>query len=167
MQAHDPLYTLSVATGQALQRQGATLTCVESCTGGWIAKAITDVPGCSAWFKGSLVTYSDAIKQQLAGVQATTLAQYSAVSEPVVRQMAIGARRLFDADYAIAVSGYAGPQGGTAQDPCGTVWFAIADRKDNPLTWREIFDGDRREVRWQASCAALRMLCERFLQKSA
>ena len=109
-----------------LTGRGETLVLAESCTGGHIANRITDVPGASAVFLCGLVTYSNDAKQTLLGVSAETLAQHGAVSEPVAREMAQGARERYHADYALAVTGIAGPDGGTAEKPVGTVFIALA-----------------------------------------
>ena len=111
---------------QLLKQRGETLVLAESCTGGHIANRITDVPGASAVFLGGVVTYSNDLKQNLLGVRAETLAEHGAVSEPVAREMAEGARERFHADYALAVTGIAGPDGGTADKPVGTVFIALA-----------------------------------------
>ncbi len=111
---------------QLLKQRGETLVLAESCTGGHIANRITDVPGASAVFLAGMVTYSNEAKQNLLGVRAETLAQHGAVSEPVAREMAEGARARFQADYALAVTGIAGPDGGTEDKPVGTVFIALA-----------------------------------------
>jgi nicotinamide-nucleotide amidase len=111
---------------QLLKQRGETLVLAESCTGGHVANRITDVPGASAVFLAGMVTYSDEAKQNLLGVRAETLAQHGAVSEPVAREMAEGARTRFHADYALSVTGIAGPDGGTEDKPVGTVFIALA-----------------------------------------
>ena len=140
------LAMLARAAGAALQRAGGTLATAESCTGGWIAKALTDVPGSSGWFAAGIVSYSNAAKTELLGVPAALLAAHGAVSEPVVRAMAEGARLRTGADFAVAVSGVAGPDGGTAEKPVGTVWFAWAS-PEGLRTQRVCFAGDREAVR--------------------
>ena len=112
-----------------LTERKQTLVLAESCTGGYVANRITDVPGASVVFLSGLVTYSNESKQQLLGVRAETLAQHGAVSEPVAREMAEGARSRFSADYAIAITGIAGPGGGTPEKPVGTVFIALATAK--------------------------------------
>lgn len=114
------LMQLSEKIGRALKARGATVTTAESCTGGWIAKAITDIAGSSAWFERGFVTYSNEAKSQMIGVSEATLRDNGAVSEPVVVEMAIGALRAARADYAISVSGVAGPDGGSVEKPVGT-----------------------------------------------
>jgi len=101
----------------------------ESCTGGWIAKVFTDAAGSSRWFECGYVTYSNAAKVRDLGVASRTLDEHGAVSEPTVREMAVGALRVSGADVAIAVSGIAGPDGGSAEKPVGTVWFCVARRR--------------------------------------
>lgn len=134
--------TLPQALGKILLAQGKTIGTAESCTGGYIAHQITSVPGSSAWFPGSVVTYSYEMKQQLLGVQAATLAEQGAVSEACVREMAQGALKTLGVDVAVAVSGIAGPDGGTPDKPVGTVWMAVADR-EHVVTAKYIFGRDR------------------------
>jgi nicotinamide-nucleotide amidase len=120
--------TLAQKVLQLLRERSATLATAESCTGGLIASMLTRVPGSSDGFHAGFVTYSNAIKQSVLGVSAQSLAQYGAVSEAVVREMALGALGRSGADYAIAVSGIAGPDGGTDEKPVGTVWLAWGSR---------------------------------------
>ena len=131
------------------------LATAESCTGGWIAKCCTDVAGSSAWFDRGFITYSNAAKQDMLGVRAETLAQYGAVSEAVVAEMATGALRHSQAHIAVAVSGIAGPSGGSPEKPVGTVCFAWAMRNGEVLTKTCQFAGDREAVRWQSVVFAL------------
>ena len=160
------LMQLSEIVGLALKQRGATLTTAESCTGGWVAKAITDIAGSSAWFERGFVTYSNEAKEQLIGVDGATLAAHGAVSEPVVRQMAPGALNAAAASYAVSVSGIAGPDGGSADKPVGTVWFGFATSKGEGITRRECFSGDRESVRRQATEYALKTLWQQFLQNT-
>ncbi|MGK3127089.1 nicotinamide-nucleotide amidase [Candidatus Pantoea formicae] len=157
------LQQLSFRIGEQLKARQATVTAAESCTGGWIAKVFTDVSGSSAWFERGFVTYSNEAKQQMVGVQATTLAQHGAVSEQTVREMARGACNAAAADFGIAVSGIAGPDGGSAEKPVGTVWFAIAGPNGRIIAQQQIFAGDREAVRRQSVCWALQTLLDEFL----
>jgi len=135
------------------------LVTAESCTGGWIAKVCTDRPGSSQWFRGAAVVYGNELKSILLGVRPQTLVTEGAVSEATVREMAAGALERLGGDVAVAVSGIAGPDGGTADKPVGTVWFAWATRTEAGGTLRaelHHFDGDREQVRHQAVAVALR-----------
>lgn len=158
------LTQLSIRIGQQLAARGATVTTAESCTGGWVAKVLTDIAGSSAWFQRGFVTYSNEAKQQMIGVSARTLAENGAVSEPVVREMAQGALREAAADFALSVSGIAGPDGGSAEKPVGTVWFGFATATGDVLACHCRFDGDREAVRRQATAWALQTLHDRFLK---
>jgi nicotinamide-nucleotide amidase len=123
--------TLATQVGALLKSHGLMLATAESCTGGGVAQAITEVAGSSAWFERGFVTYSNLSKQQMMGVREATLKQHGAVSEMTVREMVAGALQHSAAQVALAVSGVAGPGGGTAEKPVGTVWFAwviIGDR---------------------------------------
>ncbi|EEV6032626.1 nicotinamide-nucleotide amidase [Escherichia coli] len=160
------LMQLSEQVGQALKARGATVTTAESCTGGWVAKVITDIAGSSAWFERGFVTYSNEAKAQMIGVREETLAQHGAVSEPVVVEMAIGALKAARADYAVSISGIAGPDGGSKEKPVGTVWFAFATARGEGITRRECFSGDRDAVRRQATAYALQTLWQQFLQNT-
>lgn len=154
---------LSRLLGQALGARGWRVATAESCTGGGIAAAITDVPGSSAWFEYGLVTYGNGAKQSLLGIAPQTLATEGAVSEAVVRQMARGALSLSGAELAVAVSGVAGPDGGSPDKPVGTVWlgWGRAGVKEVELGARRCqFNGDRAAVRSQTVVAALELLLE-------
>ena len=129
---------------------GWTLTLAESCTGGSLAARITAVPGCSEYFPGSLVTYSNSLKSELLGVSGEVLARHGAVSQPVVEQMARGALDLAKTNFSIAVTGVAGPGGGTEEKPVGTVWGAIGIKGEDPLVWQFKFSGTRKEIIEQA-----------------
>ncbi len=157
------LQQLSAAIGERLKAKEATVSCAESCTGGWIAKVFTDIGGSAAWFEYGFVTYSDSAKQELVGVSAASLAQYGAVSEAVVREMAQGARRVAQADYAVSVSGIAGPDGGSAEKLVGTVWFGFAVPDGRVVAKSQLFQGDREEVRRQSVAFALQTLQSDFL----
>ena len=141
-----------------LNRRGRTLATAESCTGGWISKALTDLPGSSNWFGFGLVTYSDEAKQRLLGVEASTLQRHGAVSEQVVEEMARGVLQQSGADLGLAVSGVAGPDGGSEDKPVGTVWFAWSWRDADGVhvqTGLQRFPGNRESVRRQAVMFAL------------
>lgn len=142
-----------------LLSRGRQLVTAESCTGGWIAKACTDRPGSSRWYRGGAVVYADEMKTLLLGVQPQTLLDQGAVSEATVREMAAGALERLGGDVAVAVSGIAGPDGGTASKPVGTVWFAWAVRSGAgavaTCARERRFDGDREQVRRQAVATAL------------
>jgi nicotinamide-nucleotide amidase len=161
---HSDLELLELASrvGAKLIRARARAVTAESCTGGWIAKALTDVAGSSAWFDGGYVTYANSAKVRDLGVQPSTLEMYGAVSEPTVREMAEGALRASGADVAVAVSGIAGPDGGSPAKPVGTVWFAVARRSGDPtvLTRTRLLPGDREQVRREAVAFALGLLLE-------
>lgn len=142
----------------ALQR-GRRIVTAESCTGGWIAKVFTDVPGSSRWFECGFVTYSDAAKMRDLQVSARTLREHGAVSEAAVREMAAGALRVTGADISIAVSGIAGPDGGTDEKPVGTVWFCTGEAPQPTLvTDGQLFGGDREMVRRLSVEHALKLL---------
>lgn len=137
---------------------GATVATAESCTAGLVASTIASVPGASDVLRGGAVTYVDEIKNRLLGVPSETLERYTAVSSPCAREMAEGARALFQVSAAVSVTGYAGPGGGTAEDPVGTVYFGISTASGTE-TYRKVFAGSRDEVRWQAATFALELLC--------
>jgi nicotinamide-nucleotide amidase len=143
------LYQLTQQLAQALQSQGLRLVTAESCTGGWLAKCCTDLPGSSNWFEGGIVSYSNRIKQQHLDVKLSTLEQFGAVSEQTVIEMASGAINKFDADIAVAISGIAGPDGGSAEKPVGTVCFAWAD-KQSVFCNTFFLHGNREFIRRQA-----------------
>jgi len=158
------LSQLCTRVGQLLLARNASVTTAESCTGGWIAKALTDIAGSSAWFERGFVTYSNEAKQQMVGVSESTLAQFGAVSEQVVREMAQGALSEAGAQYALSVSGIAGPDGGSEGKPVGTVWFGFAASTGEVLALVERFHGDREAVRRQATAWALQTLHDHFLK---
>jgi nicotinamide-nucleotide amidase len=118
--------TLEGVTGQLLKEMGKTLSVAESCTGGYLSHLITSVPGSSEYFKGSVVAYDNRVKEKFLHVTTEALEQHGAVSEQVVKEMALGIRKKFHTDYAVATSGIAGPSGGTPEKPVGTVWIAVA-----------------------------------------
>ena len=151
----DALTTLAARVGATLKARGLLLATAESCTGGWVSQAVTAIAGSSDWFERGFVTYSDAAKQELLGVSARTLAGHGAVSEPTAREMAVGALARSRAQLAVAITGVAGPGGGSPEKPVGTVCFAWL-RKDGALVAQtRRFAGDRESVRRQSVMAAL------------
>ncbi|CAI2792679.1 Uncharacterized protein (competence- and mitomycin-induced) [Serratia grimesii] len=161
--SENQLRKLSIAVGEKLKANGQWITCAESCTGGGIAKAITDIAGSSAYFDRGFVTYSNAAKYELLGVAEGTLVAHGAVSEEVVREMAQGALHAAQANLALSVSGIAGPDGGSAEKPVGTVWFGFAERTGRVLARKMQFAGDRDAVRLQATIFALQTALDEFL----
>ncbi len=153
----DETYSLAAQLGQRMYAQGAKVTTAESCTGGGIAHAITAIPGSSQWFDCGFVTYSNGAKHRLLGVPTEMLKAYGAVSGEVVSAMVSGAAHAASADFAVAVSGIAGPGGGSSDKPVGTVWFAWY-RPAGVLTECLHFTGDRESIRKQAVLVALRGL---------
>lgn len=154
------LLDLARRVGRALRERSLNLTTAESCTGGWIAKLVTDIAGSSAWFERGFVTYSDAAKQELLDVPAELLQRHGAVSAETVAAMARGALARSHARCAIAVSGVAGPEGGSPDKPVGTVWLGWALADGELRTRRFRFDGDREAVRRQSVAAALNGLLD-------
>ncbi|MGO3986252.1 CinA family protein [Pseudomonas sp. SAS7] len=150
----DPITTLATRLGEHLRRFNAQVTTAESCTGGGIAEAITRIPGSSAWFEVGYVTYSNTQKTRLLGVPEALFGQVGAVSQEVVEAMVRGAQAASGARFAVAVSGVAGPDGGSPAKPVGTVWLAWGDG-NRVFSARRQFDGDREAVRRQTVSAAL------------
>jgi nicotinamide-nucleotide amidase len=146
----DDIVQLATALVSELNSAGKTVAVAESCTGGWIAKTITDIAGSSAVFGLGVVSYSDDAKRSLLGVSADTIRTEGAVSDAVAREMASGVIAAGAADIAVAVTGIAGPDGGTVEKPVGTVWFAWALRHNGDVilaTDCQRFDGERDDVR--------------------
>ncbi len=156
----DTLTTLATLVGARLRAKGMMLATAESCTGGWVAQAITAVGGSSEWFERGFVTYSDAAKQEMLGVSARTLAAHGAVSEQTAREMAAGALAHSRAQVALAVTGIAGPTGGSPEKPLGMVCFAWALNGGAVSAVTQRFDGDRDSVRRQSVIAALQGVLE-------
>lgn len=151
----ESLEALALQLGKLCLGKGLILATAESCTGGWVAQTLTEIPGSSQWFDAGYVTYSNEAKQRMLGVPETTLRDFGAVSEETVEAMALGALREGSANLAVAISGIAGPDGGTPLKPVGTVWFAWA-RKGHVLNTALCqFDGDRHSIREQAVRRAL------------
>ena len=153
------LEQLSRDVGDWLVARGYVLATAESCTGGWIAEVVTATSGSSAWFDRGWVTYSNEAKQQMLGVPVATIAAEGAVSKAVVCAMAEGALAHSNASHAIAVSGIAGPSGGSPEKPVGTVWIAWAALDGETRAKLYHFDGGREAVRQQTVCSALLHLC--------
>jgi nicotinamide-nucleotide amidase len=149
------LEVLAKKVGHDLKGRALMLATAESCTGGWVAQLVTSVDGSSAWFERGFVTYSNAAKRELLGVSTTVLSRYGAVSEQTVRAMAEGALKASHADVTLAITGIAGPGGGTSEKPVGTVWVAWAGKKRKTVMEKYLFSGDRNGVREQAVAGAL------------
>jgi PncC family amidohydrolase len=141
---------------------GRTLALAESCTGGLIAARITALPGCSGWFRGGVIAYHNEIKQRLLGVPISLLEQHGAVSEQVACVMAEGAHREIGSDLALAVTGIAGPDGGSPEKPVGTVYLALAD-DDGCVTEQYHFTGNREQIRQQSVEQALFLIKSRLM----
>lgn len=149
------LEALASRVGTTLQDQGLTLVTVESCTGGWIAKVITDIPGSSTWFERGFVTYSNSAKVELLGVRPSTVDTSGAVSGETAVEMAEGGLAHSRAGVSVAVTGIAGPEGGSPDKPVGTVWLSWAVKGKPTRSRRFLFKGDREAVRSQSVAAAL------------
>lgn len=152
------LQRLAIQVGAHLLDSERRLVTAESCTGGWISKVLTDVPGSSRWYLGGAVSYSNTLKQSLLGVLPSTLARHGAVSGETAREMAIGALETLGGHIAIAVTGIAGPDGAQPDKPVGTVWFGWAWHAGDAIETRlqiETFAGDREAVRRQSVARAL------------
>ncbi|MGH8215651.1 MAG: CinA family protein [Rhodanobacteraceae bacterium] len=149
------LQALAESVGEMLRERGQVLAAAESCTGGWIAKLLTDIAGSSGWFEGAAVTYGNDAKEALLGVSPATLEQHGAVSEACALEMVAGALEGFDASIAVAVTGIAGPAGGTPDKPVGTVWIAWMRRGGHARARKFRFEGDRDAVRRRTAAAAL------------
>ena len=166
MADYESLQKLSEAVVADLASSAKAVATAESCTGGWIAKSITDVPGSSAVFGYGIVSYSNGAKESILGVKNATIEEHGAVSEAVVQEMSEGALHLSGADIAVAVSGVAGPDGGTEEKPVGTVWFAWAVRDGSDAlidSSCEHFSGDRELVRELTVAHALQGVLERIV----
>ena len=158
--------TLATQVGAALKAHGLMLTTAESCTGGGVASALTDIGGSSAWFERGFVTYSNEAKCDMLGVAQEMLARHGAVSEAVVREMVAGALQYSKSQMALAVSGVAGPDGGSAEKPVGTVWFAWGIKSGACEARLHRLPGSRTEVRVQAVRIALQGVLEMLSQRS-
>lgn len=155
----DALSTLAIIAGTRLKGAGEMLVAAESCTGGWVAQAATAIAGSSEWFERGFVTYSNAAKQEMLGVSEATIAAHGAVSEETAKEMAAGALKHSHGTISVAVTGVAGPSGGSPAKPVGTVCFAWARGGEVRAETRR-FDGDRESVRRQSVIRALQGLIE-------
>ena len=151
---------LAHVLGKGLRTKGKVVATAESCTGGWIAQCITEIPGSSAWFDRGFVTYSNSAKTQMLGVKSATLETYGAVSAETVEEMVMGALAGSNADIATAVTGIAGPEGGTAEKPVGTVFIAWADKGGAIKVEKYLFLGNRHQIRAQTVQSAIQGLSE-------
>ena len=154
------LLVLSQQVGAALMKRGASICAAESCTGGLILSTLTDCAGSSAYLQGGVVTYSNEAKINMVKVREATLIEHGAVSEATAAEMALGALALFDTDYALSVTGIAGPGGGTLEKPVGLTFIGLAGRGDLLRVERQIWDGDRVENKLASAVAALRLLLD-------
>jgi nicotinamide-nucleotide amidase len=154
------LRDLAEQLGECMLARGMKLASAESCTGGWLAKIITDIPGSSAWFTGSVVCYSNEVKQSLLDVKAVTLDEFGAVSGETVLEMSGGIFQHTDADVAVSISGIAGPGGGTEDKPVGLVWLSWGERGKTVFSRPFNFEGNRDAVRMQSIEMALHKLLD-------
>jgi PncC family amidohydrolase len=148
---------LEVYIGNLLRQRGWHLAVAESCTGGLVGHRITNVPGSSDYFLGGIISYSNEAKMRLLGVHPKTLQEYGAVSRETVIEMARGARRQLGAEVAIAVSGIAGPGGGTSEKPVGLIWIGLSAHNGDEA-WRFIWQGNRQQIKEQSAEKALELL---------
>ena len=155
--------TMEQVIGKLLTERSQTVATAESCTGGLIARRLTELAGSSKFFMEGAVTYSNDAKVRTLNVKQETLDEFGAVSKETAEEMARGMRERADSDYAISVTGIAGPDGGSEEKPVGTVWFGLADRK-SVKTIKLVFPGDRYLIRWRSSQAALDMLRRRLIK---
>lgn len=149
------LFTLAEHLGQILKAKKQKIATAESCTGGWISECLTEVPGSSVWFDRGFVTYSNSAKIQMLGVNSETLESHGAVSAETAAEMVSGALNMSEADYAIAVTGIAGPDGGTPEKPVGTVYIAWQAKNQPVKVVKMLLTGNRRQIRQQTVIAAI------------
>lgn len=154
------LEEISIEVGMRMRRRGFMLATAESCTGGWVGEVLTAIPGSSAWFDRGFITYSNLAKREMLGVNPDVLLKHGAVSIETAKEMAEGALRHSRADVSLAITGIAGPTGGSDDKPVGTVCFAWAMKDGKHRTSKMHFDGSRREIRRQAVETALRVLID-------
>ncbi|MDR3136374.1 MAG: CDP-diacylglycerol--glycerol-3-phosphate 3-phosphatidyltransferase [Coriobacteriales bacterium] len=151
------IFALAQSVLALAQEHPVSLGSAESCTGGMVAASLTAVPGASAVFKGSIVSYANEVKEHNLGVESATLGHYGAVSEQTAVEMAVGALTVLKVDVAVSITGIAGPEGGSPDKPVGTVWIAVA-APDTIQTRLNLFNGDRQQIRQQATAQSLQML---------
>lgn len=151
---------LEARIGEVLQQRQLTIVTAESCTGGLIASRLTDIPGSSAYVLGGVVAYSNTAKQSLLDVRQGTLMAYGAVSEPTAAEMATGAQALFKSNYALSVTGIAGPGGGTEEKPVGLTFIGLARPDETVEVQRFVWEGNRLENKQHSATAALKMLLD-------
>lgn len=157
---------LAARLGAALRAAGKTVACAESCTGGLVTSRLTDIPGSSDYVMGSVVSYTNDIKERLVGVRHETLAAHGAVSPETAREMADGIRRVIRTDLGLGITGIAGPGGGTAAKPVGLVYIAVSSEKGTRVTENH-FSGTRTEVKQQTSDAALALALDALTEVQA
>ena len=155
---------LAARLGAALRAAGKTIACAESCTGGLVTSRLTDIPGSSGYVMGSIVSYTNEIKERLVGVRHATLAAHGAVSPETAREMAEGIRRVIRTDLGIGITGIAGPGGGTPEKPVGLVYIAVTGEAGTVVRENH-FSGSRREVKRQTSETALEMALQYALRQ--
>ena len=156
----ETLRVLAQELGECMTAKGLKLASAESCTGGWLSKIITDLPGSSAWFETSIVCYSNDSKSQLLGVPAATLDEFGAVSGETILAMTDGLFEHTSADVAVSISGIAGPDGGTEDKPVGLVWLCWGKRDKSSYAFPHNFEGDREQVRLQSIDTALNAILD-------
>jgi PncC family amidohydrolase len=159
-------YHLEVLVGQLLRRSGLRLAVAESCTGGLIGHRITNIPGSSTYYMGSVTAYAYEAKVRMLGVRWETLEKYGAVSKETVIEMARGVRKALAADIGLSVSGIAGPGGGTPEKPVGLTWIGLS-AADTDEAWEHIWHGDRLQVKEQTADQALRLLVDYLSDSTA
>ena len=155
-----------ITAGKLLLAQGKTIACAESCTGGLLTSRLTDIAGSSAYVMGSVVSYTNEIKERLVGVKHETLAAHGAVSEETAREMAEGIRRAIRTDVGVGITGIAGPGGGTETKPVGLVYIAVATASGTTVT-RNVFSGSRTEKKRSSTEKALAMVIDALQEKNA
>ncbi|MXP51235.1 nicotinamide-nucleotide amidase [Pantoea sp. SoEX] len=160
---YSKIQLISKQVGNALKIQKATISCAESCTGGWISKILTDNAGSSNWFDCGFITYSNKAKEKLLGINKKLLTKFGSVSENTVRAMALAAKYKSGSSYSIAVSGIAGPSGGNIEKPIGTVWFGFVTIDNKVFIMHKQFNGNRDIIRYQSVYFALQIFYEKIL----